>query len=173
MLLPIIATRGGHVLGHGAYGFKKLRRELAEIHVVAPEAREEVRPRGLGHADGAGYGGGRLFRRGAGDAHLLLNRVDGLHDVGIGLDGEIGGLALLGAELVGVRDEALHLLLSAAVPELQVVEHREVLLGEALVGVLHALHVGAHLVDVVRHVDHGHVGVLRRLGGVSAHRLHE
>ena len=99
--------------------------------------------------------------------------MDGLDHIGIAVDREVGVLALLLAQLVGVCDQALHLGLRAAVAELQVVQHRVVLLRKALVGVLHVRHVGTHLVHVVRHVAHRHVGVVGRLGHVSAARRDE
>ena len=99
--------------------------------------------------------------------------MDGLDHIGIAVDREVGVLALLLAQLVGVCDQALHLGLRTAVAEFQIVQHRVVLLRKALVGVLHVRHVGTHLVHVVRHVAHRHVGVVSRLGHVSAARRDE
>ena len=104
--------------------------------------------------------------------------MDGRDHVGIG-----GNIILDAGDFRSVIEKALHLLFGAAIPELQVVEHGVVLLREALVRVFDAGHVRAHLVGIVGHVGDGHVGVLRRLLGVTTeggnqsrgearHRLH-
>ena len=61
--------------------------------------------------------------------------------------------------------------MGAAVPQLEVVQHRVVIFGETLVCVLDGGHIGAHLVGVVRHLDNSLVGVLGRRGGVPAKAL--
>ena len=165
--LAYLRDSRGHVGGHRADGRQKLLGELREVHIVPAQAREEVLPRRLGHADGAGDGRGCLLGGGPCDALCLLHAGDGLHHVGVGVDGEVGALAHHAGELVGVRDEALHLGLSSAVAQLQVVEHGVVLLGEALEGVLHVPHAGAEHVHVVAHGRHGEVGVVGRLGRVA------
>ena len=68
-----------------------------------------------------------------------------------------------------IGQQPLHLCLRAAVAELEVVQHGIVLLGKALIGVLDGGHVSAHLVGVVGHVHHGHVGQLRSGVGILAH----
>ena len=65
-------------------------------------------------------------------------------------------------DLLGVLQQALHLSLRTAVAQLEVVEHGVVLLRKALIGVLDVLHRGTHLVCIVRHIHHRHVG---QLGG--------
>ena len=76
-------------------------------------------------------------------------------------------------QLLSVGQQSLHLGLRAAVAQLQIVQHGVVLLCEALIGVLDAVHGGAHLVRIVGHVDDGHV---RHLGGflsISAEGLEQ
>ena len=71
-------------------------------------------------------------------------------------------------DLLGVLQQALHLGLRAAVAQLEVVQHGVILLGKPLIGVLDVLHGGAHLVGVVGHIHHGHVGQLGSCVGVLA-----
>ena len=71
-------------------------------------------------------------------------------------------------DLLGVLQQALHLGLRAAVAQLEVVQHGVILLGKALIGVLDILHIRAHLVGVVGHIHHGHVGQLGSGVGVLA-----
>ena len=80
--------------------------------------------------------------------------------------GQIAEIILHAGDLLGVLQQALHLSLRAAVAQLEVVEHGVVLLCKALIGVLDVLHRGTHLVCVVRHIHHRHVGQLRRRVGV-------
>ena len=65
-----------------------------------------------------------------------------------------------------VVNQTGHLGLCAAVPQLEVVQHRVVVFGETLVCVLDGGHIGAHLVGVVRHLDNGLICVPGRRGGV-------
>ena len=76
-------------------------------------------------------------------------------------------------QLFSISQEALHLGLSAAVAQLQVVQHGVVLFCEALVRVLDHIHRRAHLVRVVGHVDDGHVGHFGRFLGISAEGLEQ
>ena len=73
------------------------------------------------------------------------------------------------ADLFSVLQQALHFGLRAAVAQLEVVQHGVVLLGKALVGVLDILHICAHLVGIVGHIHHSHVGQLGCSVGVVAH----
>ena len=116
---------------------------------------------GLHGGKGAGQGGGGLPGRGAGDVQLGLDDMDGAVHVG-----QIAEIILHAGDLLGVLQQALHLSLRAAVAQLEVVEHGIVLLRKALIGVLDVLHRGTHLVCVVRHIHHRHVGQLRRRVGV-------
>ena len=70
--------------------------------------------------------------------------------------------------LPGILQQALHFVLRSAIAQFQVVQHGVVLFCEALIGVLDVLHVGAHLVCVVRHIGHRHIGHVCRLVGVIA-----
>ena len=72
---------------------------------------------------------------------------------------------------VRVLDEALHLLLGAAVAELQVVQHRVVLLGKTLVGILNGGHIRAHLVGVIGHIRDCHIRILCGFLGIAAEGL--
>lgn len=57
----------------------------------------------------------------------------------------------------------LHFLLCAAVAQLEVIEHRIVLLGKALVGILNGGHIRAHLVGVIGHIRDCHIRIFGRL----------
>ena len=96
--------------------------------------------------------------------------MDGLHHVGELVDGQVAHLPVRLLDLVRVLDQTLHLGFGTAVSELQVVEHGVVAARQTLVGLLDGLDVGAHLVGVVRHVDHGGVAEFRGLRGVAAER---
>ena len=56
------------------------------------------------------------------------------------------------AKRARIIDEARHFAGRAAIPELQVVQHLVVLLGETLVRILYILGVGTHHVPVISHV---------------------
>ena len=64
-------------------------------------------------------------------------------------------------EFFCIGQQPLHLGLCAAVAELEVVQHGVILLGKALVGVLDGCQIRAHLVGVVGHIHHGHIGQVR------------
>ena len=72
-------------------------------------------------------------------------------------------------EFLGILQQTLHLGLRAAIAQLEVVQHGVILLGKPLIGVLDVLHGGAHLVGVVGHVHHSHVGQIGSRLGVLAH----
>ena len=67
-----------------------------------------------------------------------------------------------------VSEEAFHLCLGAAVAELQVVQHRVVLLGKSLISCLKRGHIRAHFVGVIGHVCNGHICILDGLFRVAA-----
>ncbi len=71
-------------------------------------------------------------------------------------------------QLLGIRQESFHLLLRTPIPEFEVIEHGIVLLRKTLVCILQILHIGSHLVGVVRHVNQGSVGYFRRFGCITA-----
>ena len=66
---------------------------------------------------------------------------------------EVPHVVLDASQLLGISEEALHLLLSAPIPKLQVIQHRVVLLREPLIRVLNIRHVGTKLVGIIRHVN--------------------
>ena len=70
-----------------------------------------------------------------------------------------------------IGKQPLHFRFRAAVAELQVVQHRVVLLGKALICRLDHGHIRAHFVGVVGHIRNRHVGILDCLFGVAAKRL--
>ena len=76
--------------------------------------------------------------------------MNGLGDVSKRGDVERGA-----GELSCVVKQALHLLLGSAIPQLQVIEHGEVLHGEPTVGILNGFQARTHLVGVVGHVGDG------------------
>ena len=88
--------------------------------------------------------------------------MDGAVDIG-----EVVDVVLCPRQLLRILQEPLHLLLGATIAQLQVVQHRIVLLRKALVSVLDRLHTGAELVSVVGHVHHGHVCDNGGLGGIT------
>ena len=73
--------------------------------------------------------------------------MDCLYDVGIAFK-----VVLDAGNLLCIGKQPLHFRFRAAVAELQVVEHRVILLCKSLIGVLDALHRAAHLVCIVSHV---------------------
>ena len=86
---------------------------------------------------------------------------------------QIADVVLHAGKFLGVLQKALHLRLGAAVAQLEVVQHGVVAFGKPLIGVLDGLHVGAHLVGVVRHVGEGSVGRLGRCGGIAGQTGHQ
>ena len=89
--------------------------------------------------------------------------MDGLIDVA-----QVVDVVLHAGELFRVGQQALHLGFRAAVAQFQVVQHGVILLCEALIGVLDALHRRAHLGRVVRHVLDRGVRREHSLRGVPA-----
>ena len=87
--------------------------------------------------------------------------------------GQVVQVVLDAGDLLCVRQQSLHLGFGATVTKFEVVQHRIVLFGKALIGVLDILHVGAHLVGVVRHISQGHVGNLGGCGGITAQTLQQ
>ena len=83
--------------------------------------------------------------------------------------GQIAQIIMDAGDLLRVGQQTLHLGLRAAIAQLEVIEHGVVLLGKALIGILDILHIRAHLVGVVSHIHHGHVGKLGGGIGILAH----
>ena len=94
--------------------------------------------------------------------------MNGFHHICIG-----GDVILDAGYLFRIGKEPLHFLLCAAVAEFQVVQHRIVLLGKALVGVLDGGHIRAHLIGVIGHIRNGHVSVFHSFFGIAAERLNQ
>ena len=72
---------------------------------------------------------------------------------------------------LGIGQQPLHFGFRAAIAELQVVQHRVVLLGKALIRRLDHGHIRTHLVGVVGHIRNRHVGIFDGLFGVAAEGL--
>ena len=83
--------------------------------------------------------------------------------------GQIAQIIMDAGDLLRVGQQTLHLGLRAAIAQLEVVQHGIVLLGKSLIGILDILHIRAHLVGVVGHIHHGHVGKLGGGIGILAH----
>ena len=83
--------------------------------------------------------------------------------------GQIAQIIMDAGDLLRVGQQTLHLGLRAAIAQLEVIQHGIVLLCKALIGILDILHIRTHLVGVVGHVHHGHVGKLGGGIGILAH----
>ena len=83
--------------------------------------------------------------------------------------GQIAQIVMDAGDSLRVGQQTLHLGLRAAIAQLEVVQHGVVLLRKALIGILDILHIRAHLVGVVGHIHHGHVGKLGGGIGILAH----
>ena len=94
--------------------------------------------------------------------------MDGFHNICIG-----GYVVLDAGYLLRIGEQSLHFLLRAAVAQLEVVEHRVVLLGKTLVGILNGGHIRAHLVGVIGHIRDCHIRILCGFLGIAAERLDE
>ena len=102
----------------------------------------------------------------AGDVHARLNDVDSVYHIGIGFE-----VIVDAGDRLRISQQPLHFGFRAAVAQLQVVQHRVVLLGKALIRRLDHGHIRTHLVGVVGHIRDRHVGVFDRLFGVAAEGL--
>ena len=92
--------------------------------------------------------------------------MDGFHHICIGRN-----IILDAGYLFRIGKQALHFLLCAAVAQLEVIEHRIVLLGKALIGILNGGHIRAHLVGVIGHIRDCHIRILCGFLGITAERL--
>ena len=102
----------------------------------------------------------------AGDVHARLNDMDGIYHIGIGFE-----VIVDAGDRLRIGQQPLHFGFRATVAQLQVVQHRVVLLGKALIRRLDHGHIRAHFVGIVGHIRNCHVGVLDRLFGVAAEGL--
>ena len=94
--------------------------------------------------------------------------MDGFHHIRIG-----GDVVLDTGYLLRIGKQSLHFLLCATVAQLEVVEHRIVLLGETLIGILNGGHIRTHLIGVVGHIRDCHIRILCGFLGIAAKRLDE
>ena len=94
--------------------------------------------------------------------------MNGFHHICVG-----GDVILDAGYLLRIGKQSLHFLLCAAVAQLEVVEHRVVLLGKALVGILNGGHIRTHLIGVVGHIRDCHIRILCGFLGIAAERLDE
>ena len=83
--------------------------------------------------------------------------------------GQIAQIVVHAGKFFGIIQQTLHFSLRTTIAQLEVVQHGIVLLGKALIGILDILHIRTHLVGVVGHVHHGHVGKLGGGIGILAH----
>ena len=83
--------------------------------------------------------------------------------------GQIAQIVVHAGKFFGIIQQTLHFSLRTTIAQLEVVQHDIVLLGKALIGILDILHIRAHLVGVVGHIHHGHVGKLGGGIGIFAH----
>ena len=92
--------------------------------------------------------------------------MDGFHHICVG-----GDVVLDTGYLLRIGEQSLHFLLRAAVAQFEVVEHRVVLLGKTLIGILNGGHIRAHLVGVIGHIRDCHIRILCGFFGIAAERL--
>ena len=156
------------VVGVGAHAVHHILHQLVQIQILVAHASQEIAPGGLHGVGAALDGGSRLLCGRAGNAHLCLHHMDSVHDIRVA-----GEVVFDAGDLLRVSQQPLHFLLRSAVAQLQVVQHGVVGLGEALIGVLDAGHVRAHLIGVVGHVRNSLVGLPSRCGRVAAQRLQQ
>ena len=153
------------VAGCGRCTADQIVNELFKILLIISDADKQICERCLCHCDRSAdrfscFSGSR-----AGDAHFRLNDVDRLHDIRITVK-----IILDTGDRLRISKQPLHLRFRTAIAELQVIEHRVVLLCESLIGVLDALHAGAHLVRIVCHVRDCTVCDLRSLRSIAVQR---
>ena len=94
--------------------------------------------------------------------------MDGFHHICVGRD-----IVLDAGYLLRIGKQAFHFLLCTAVAQLEIVEHRVVLLGKTLIGILNGGHIRAHLVGVIGHIRDCHIRILCGLFGIAAEGLDE
>ena len=110
----------------------------------------------------------RFLRGRAGDVHARLNDMDRVYHIGIGFE-----VVVDAGDRLGIGQQPLHFGFCTAVAELQVVQHRVVLLGKALIRRLDHGHIRAHFVGVVGHICNCHVGVFDCFFGIAAEGLNQ
>ena len=160
-----------HVADHGQQvahkvGPGRVRQCLQGCRQVcagAPIAQHVLR-RCLHGRKAAGQGRCGFSRRGAGDVHFLLDHMNSTVHIG-----QIAQIVVHAGKFFGIIQQTLHFSLRTTIAQLEVVQHGIVLLGKSLIGILDILHIRAHLVGVVGHIHHGHIGKLGGGIGILAH----
>ena len=71
-------------------------------------------------------------------------------------------------DLFRIGQQALHLLFCAAISQLEIIKHGIILLGKALICVLNGLHIRAHLVGIIRHIEDRLISQTSGLLGIAA-----
>ena len=156
------------VCHHGLEGIHHAVAQQLHVSVRITKAYDEVRHGGFQCIDRAGNGGFRFLGGRSCNVHALLHDMNGFHHIRIR-----GDVVLDTGYLFRIGKQSLHFLLCAAVAQLEVVEHRVVLLGKALVGILNGGHIRTHLIGVVGHIRNCHIRILCGLFGIAAERLDE
>ena len=163
-----VLNNRGDVRHHGLEGVNHVVAQQLHVSVRIAEAHDEVRHGGFQRIDRAGNSGFRFLGGRSCNVHALLHDMDGFHHIRIR-----GDVVLDAGYLLRIGEQPLHFLLCAAVAQLEVIEHRIVLLGKTLVGILNGGHIRAHLVGVVGHIRDCHIRILCGFLGIAAEGLDE
>ena len=161
-----VLNNRGDVRHHGLEGIHHVVAQQLHVSVRIAEAYNEVRHGRFQRIDRAGNGGFRFLGSCARNVHALLHDMDGFHHIRIR-----GDVVLDTGYFLRIGKQSLHFLLRAAVAQLEVVEHRVVLLGKTLVGILNGGHIRAHLIGVVGHIRDCHIRILCGFLGIAAEGL--
>ena len=156
------------VCHHGLEGVNHVVAQQLHVSVRITKAYDEVRHGGFQRIDRAGNGSFGFLGSCARNVHALLHDMDGFHHICVGRD-----IVLDAGYLLRIGKQAFHFLLCTAVAQLEVVEHRVVLLGKTLIGILNGGHIRAHLIGVVGHIRDCHIRILCGFLGIAAEGLDE
>ena len=163
-----VLNNRGDVRHHGLEGVHHVVAQQLHVSVRIAEAYDEVRHGGFQCIDRAGNGGFRFLGGRTRNIHTFLHDMDGFHHICVG-----GDVIFNAGYFLCIGKQSLHFLLRAAVAQLEVVEHRIVLLGKALVGILNGGHIRTHFVGVVGHIRDCHIRILCGFFGITAEGLDE
>ena len=163
-----VLNNRGDVRHHGLEGIHHVVAQQLHVSVRIAEAYNEVRHGRFQRIDRAGNGGFRFLGSCARNVHALLHDMDGFHHIRIR-----GDVVLDTGYFLRIGKQSLHFLLRAAVAQFEVVEHRVVLLGKTLIGILNGGHIRAHLIGVVGHIRDCHIRILCGFLGIAAEGLDE
>ena len=161
-----VLNNRGDVRHHGLEGIHHVVAQQLHVSVRITKAYDKVRHGGFQCIDRAGNGGFRFLGSRTRNIHTFLHDVNGFHHIRIR-----GDVILDAGYLLRIGKQSLHFLLCAAVAQLEVVEHRVVLLGKTLIGILNGGHIRAHLVGVIGHIRDCHIRILCGFLGITAERL--